>query len=250
MYPNLEITSWPIGLGTHLVHFIFTYINTIHTILFMVDTPWHLYSTKTQQNNEYEGHIQPSMNDLHRNQSPKHLGNRPSSQFSSKIPSFNEYVVFLVLEEERSNALRSVYGKGNSDLACINDATKEEEALDLPSRYQHLTLTAEWFISRLNKPVQERKASAELWKALDKVSYLLIRDLTRYLIQRSNKSKKPTNMFQALVSLLLYILACMTSNCISQFTSSYIRFEGMGSQETRSTSVTPYSKFTEGCEET
>jgi hypothetical protein len=136
------------------------------------------------------------------NTEPHHIA--PKQQLESdcsarsQVPAFNDYTVFLVLEEERAKTKLACDAKCSVNTESIRD--QKETTLNLPPRYQHLDLSAEWFISRLESPVQEPEDSAQIWKQLDTFSYLILRDLTKVLKKKHDQLRKPANIFQALVS--------------------------------------------------
>ena len=119
---------------------------------------------------------------------PKHLNN----------VIFNEYTVFLLLEEERTKALRNIYKKRGSAKTPKGKALGK---LDLPPRYQHLDLSTEWFIRRLYSPnpIEESQVSAQTWAQIDPVTFTFLNHLTATLKHKCHNTRKTTNMFQALV---------------------------------------------------
>jgi hypothetical protein len=125
---------------------------------------------------------------------------QPTSNYPMHEIQFNEYAIFLLLEEERTLRLKSRAAKvaDSSDKSTVNEGSSAK--LELPPRYQHLNLSAEWFISKLNGPIQEREPSVQLWKTLDRVTLICLRHLTSDIRKWCNQTTQmPTNQFQAYV---------------------------------------------------
>jgi hypothetical protein len=141
--------------------------------------------------------------ELYKNESPKQQV-ESGCNVISQVPAFNDYTVFLVLEEERAKP------KSRDEKCSVN----------LPLRYQHLDLSVEWFVSRFERPVSEPEGSTQIWKQLDIHAYMILRDLTRVLKKkkREKQLRDPANIFQALVSTVtlysyLFIVAHLIPSC-------------------------------------
>lgn len=148
--------------------------------------------------------------ELYKNESPKQQV-KSGCDVISQVQAFNDYTVFLVLEEERAKL------KSRDEKCSVN---AECNRLNLPLRYQHLDLSVEWFISRFERPVSEPEGSTQMWKQLDIDAYLVLRDLTRVLNKkkREKQLRDPANIFQALVSTVtlysyLFIVAHLIPSC-------------------------------------
>ena len=111
---------------------------------------------------------------------------------------FNEYTLFLLLEEERNKALRNVYKKKRSTKMPKGKALSE---LNIPPRYQHLDLSTDWFICRLYSPspIQDSQVFAQIWGQLDQITLTFLNRLVTMLKHMCCNTRKTTNMFQALV---------------------------------------------------
>jgi hypothetical protein len=160
----------------------------------------------------------------------KHSSNdskQPSSICVKK--AFNEYTLFALLEHERNAKLKEVYHRRCVSQDNCNETQGENDllsGLSVPTRYQMLDLSAEWFMNRLNKSRQPMATAAlqQEWSALDRKSMLFIQDVaavlrfsySEYCLEeycRSNSApvnslppapysprpKKPKNLFQAFV---------------------------------------------------
>ncbi|KAL7477784.1 hypothetical protein ACHAW6_003581 [Cyclotella cf. meneghiniana] len=110
---------------------------------------------------------------------------------------FNEYNLFLLLEQERNLKLKEVYQSKcmkthvNYDEQVNNKYDHGRNSLpSYPPRYQNLHFPAEWFISKLKDPRRPlpTKSSAQAWKSLDQMSMMFLRDLSVVLIDRNNEN--------------------------------------------------------------
>jgi hypothetical protein len=116
------------------------------------------------------------------------------SKDSIKKP-FNEYTIFMLLEQERNLKLKEVY-HNQGDLNIAHHGKKpisKKQWSGLPSyppRYHNLMLPIEWFISRLNNPRRPSptKASADSFKSLDQISVSFLRDVAAILRERYSEN--------------------------------------------------------------
>ena len=104
--------------------------------------------------------------------------------------SFDEYSLFLILEQERNLKLKEVYHKRGfvvHDEESVSTSAHSDLPLGLifPPRYYNLkkNFSLERFVARLNstrRPLPT-KASATSWKSLDQMTLMFIRDLAAIL---------------------------------------------------------------------
>ena len=105
---------------------------------------------------------------------------------------FNEYTLFLILEQERNSKLKEIYRKkGTITTRQEENVRKVREDTGLPMyppRYQSLGFSAEWFVSRLNNKIRPlpTKTSAQRWDTLDRISKEFIHDVAAVLRDRNN----------------------------------------------------------------
>ena len=101
---------------------------------------------------------------------------------------FDEFTLFLLLEDEQSKALKEVYKarRGSAiDTGCDVDGRRNLN-LKLPPRYRHLHhISVEWLIARLESPMipLATDASVRTWRDLDRVTLTSLRDLKTTLIK-------------------------------------------------------------------
>jgi hypothetical protein len=109
---------------------------------------------------------------------------------------FDEYTLFLLLEQERNQALKEVYRKrGVPALVHDDEVASRIECTGLPSfppRYQNLHYSLEWFVSRLNNPRRPipTKSTAQSWKTLDQMSIAFLKDVSAILRDRYSKDHR------------------------------------------------------------
>lgn len=106
---------------------------------------------------------------------------------------FDEYTLFLILEEQRNLKLKEVYHKRGLNLVHDEDEDQRSVDVDLPNyppRYHNLNYTAQWYISKLNGPRRPipTKASAQSWKNLDQMSLSFLRAMAAILRDRYNEN--------------------------------------------------------------
>jgi hypothetical protein len=122
---------------------------------------------------------------------PSELSSKVSNapMMCSKRP-FNEYTLFLILEQERNLKLREVYHKRGINLVHDDDSLARNQDTGLPSyppRYHNLCFSANWFISKLNsRQPLPTKASAESWRSLDRMSKMFLQDVAAVLRDEYN----------------------------------------------------------------
>lgn len=94
---------------------------------------------------------------------------------------FNEYTLFLILEQERNLKLREVYHKRGINLVHDDETFVKKGDTGLPGyppRYHNLNFSADWFVSKLNlRQPLPTKASAESWRSLDRMTKMFLQDV-------------------------------------------------------------------------
>lgn len=133
---------------------------------------------------------------------------------------FNEYTIFLLLEEERALRLKEVDEKSHTkDMPSQIVANEVVGSVKLPPRYRDLDLSIEWFISRLDGPVNDSEASAQKWKQLDRATLTYLGYLTTKLRLEYLELRRPRNQFEGFVREAqrnsVPLLASCTGTCTS-----------------------------------
>jgi hypothetical protein len=137
--------------------------------------------------------ITPNANPKLRITMPSKLSLNETPMTVAKKP-FDEYTLFLLLEQERNSKLKEVYHKrGVPNVVHDEDQNAPNKSTELPAyppRYYNLSsLSADWFISKLNNPRRPlpTKTSMQSWKALDQISMAFLRDLAAILRDEYNE---------------------------------------------------------------
>lgn len=105
---------------------------------------------------------------------------------------FNEYTLFLILEQERNLKLKEIYRKKGtlttSQEVEVGKVRGDTGLPMYPPRYHSLHFSADWFVSRLNNKIRplSTKTSAQRWDALDSISKAFIHDVAAVLRDRNN----------------------------------------------------------------
>ena len=137
---------------------------------------------------------------------------------------FNEYTIFLLLEEERTHRLievkekrqtKSTHRKVSADEVAVN--------LKLPPRYQDLGLSIEWFMSRLDSPVNDSEASAQEWKQLDRTTVTHLSHLTAKLRLEHPEHRHPRNQFEGFVQEAQRNLVTLPAICSSKHLKTQVK---------------------------
>jgi hypothetical protein len=137
--------------------------------------------------------ITPSAKPKLRITMPSKLSLNTTPMTGTKKP-FDEYTLFLILEQERNMKLKEVYHKRGVPNIVHDDDQDAPESTGLPAyppRYHNLSsLSAKWFVSKLNSPRRPlpTKTSTQSWKALDQISMTFLKDLAAILRDEYNEA--------------------------------------------------------------
>jgi hypothetical protein len=117
--------------------------------------------------------------------------NNDRTRVLSSTKPFSEYMLFVVLENQRNKELREIYKRrlSNPRNDCDTNENFVHDGVILqkaPPRYQNLHLTSDWFISKLTSKTRPlpSKACEQAWKSLDQHTKLFLSDTAAILRDR------------------------------------------------------------------